>query len=110
MVIDCLGLMLYIQHLMEMELVHPIFLMTQMSPGLAIGEEKLSRRRKGKMRLQISRIRNRTRTPHLLMGQLPKVSKGIIMNNISAGKGDDLQIPEVIPFIDFKRRRKAQKL
>uniref|UniRef100_A0A6N2M6K5 Uncharacterized protein n=1 Tax=Salix viminalis TaxID=40686 RepID=A0A6N2M6K5_SALVM len=28
------------------------------------------------------------------MGQLPKVSKGIIMNDISAGKGDDLQIPE----------------
>lgn len=32
------------------------------------------------------------------------------MNDISAGKGDDLQIPEVIPFIDFKRRRKAQKI
>uniref|UniRef100_A0A6N2L0A3 Uncharacterized protein n=1 Tax=Salix viminalis TaxID=40686 RepID=A0A6N2L0A3_SALVM len=43
------------------------------------------------------------------MGQLPKISKGIIMNDISAGKGDDLQIPEVIPFIDFKHRRKAQK-
>uniref|UniRef100_A0A6N2MS80 Uncharacterized protein n=1 Tax=Salix viminalis TaxID=40686 RepID=A0A6N2MS80_SALVM len=61
------------------------------------------------MRLQISRIRNRTRIP-TLMGQLPKVSKGIIMNDISAGKGDDLQIPEVIPFIDFKRRRKALKI
>ena len=32
------------------------------------------------------------------------------MNDISAGKGDDLQIPEVIPFIDFKHRRKAQKI
>ena len=44
------------------------------------------------------------------MGQLSKVSKGISMNDISAGKGDVFQIPEVIPFIDFKHRRKAQKI
>ena len=54
--------------------------------------------------------KKQNKNSHLLMGQLPKVSKGISMNDISAGKGDDLQIPEVIPFIDFKRRRKAQKI
>uniref|UniRef100_A0A6N2K604 Uncharacterized protein n=1 Tax=Salix viminalis TaxID=40686 RepID=A0A6N2K604_SALVM len=44
------------------------------------------------------------------MGQLPKVSKGIIMNDILAGKGDDIQIPEVIPFIDFKRRQQHKRI
>ena len=41
--------------------------------------------------------RKQNKNSHFLMGQLPKVSKGVIMNDISAGKGDDLQIPEVIP-------------
>ncbi|KAF9668200.1 hypothetical protein SADUNF_Sadunf15G0104500 [Salix dunnii] len=54
--------------------------------------------------------KKQNKNSQLLMVQLPEVSKGIIMNDISAGKGDDLQIPEVIPFIDFKRRRKAQKI
>ena len=51
--------------------------------------------------------KKQNKNSHLLMGQLSKVSKGISMNDISIGKEDVLQIPEVIPFIDFKHRRKA---
>ncbi|CAK7337005.1 unnamed protein product [Dovyalis caffra] len=51
-----------------------------------------------------------TTNSKLLMDHLPKVSKEIMMNDISAVKEDGLQISEVIPFVDFQRRRNLQKI
>lgn len=62
---------------------------------------------------EVTNLKNKkqmTVNSQLLTDHLPKVSKEIIMDDISAGKGDGLQIPEVIPFVDFQRRRKVQKI
>uniref|UniRef100_A0A6N2KGE2 USP domain-containing protein n=1 Tax=Salix viminalis TaxID=40686 RepID=A0A6N2KGE2_SALVM len=77
------SLMLYIQHLWRWNWC----IQYSYDPDVPAcnSEEKLSEDEKQD---EVTNFKDKKQNKiHLLMGQLPKVSKGIIMNDISAGKG-----------------------